>query len=68
MTAVRSSDPAFIAAVGGYLEQLAPVVVPRQIDQGGPIILMQVENEYGAYGKRQGVPERAGRADPRDRG
>jgi beta-galactosidase len=51
VTAVRSSDPAFIAAVGGYLQRLAPVVVPRQIDQGGPIIMMQVENEYGAYGR-----------------
>jgi beta-galactosidase len=51
VTAVRSSDPAFMTAVRGYLEQLAPVVVPRQIDQGGPIIMMQVENEYGAYGR-----------------
>ncbi len=33
-----------------YLEQLAPVLVPRQIDHGGPIVLVQVENEYGAYG------------------
>ena len=62
VTAVRSSDPAFIAAVGGYLEQLAPVVVPRQIDQGGPIIMMQVENEYGAYGRdRAYLSELAGR-------
>ncbi len=35
----------------GYLKRLAPVVVSRQIDQGGPIIMMQVENEYGAYGR-----------------
>jgi beta-galactosidase len=33
-----------------YLEQLARVLVPRQIDHGGPIVLVQVENEYGAYG------------------
>jgi beta-galactosidase len=24
--------------------------VPRQVDRGGPVILVQVENEYGAYG------------------
>jgi beta-galactosidase len=49
--AVRSADPAFMTAVRGYLGQLAPVVVSRQIDRGGPIIMMQVENEYGAYGR-----------------
>ncbi|GAA3343161.1 beta-galactosidase [Curtobacterium pusillum] len=47
---VRRNEPQFLAAVQRYLEQLAPVLVPRQIDQGGPIVLVQVENEYGAYG------------------
>ena len=50
VTSIRGNDPAFMAAVGHYLEQLAPVVVPRQVDRGGPVILMQIENEYGAYG------------------
>ncbi|OII23096.1 glycoside hydrolase family 35 protein [Curtobacterium sp. MCBA15_013] len=48
--AVRRDEPGFLAAVQGYLEHLAPVLVPRQIDHGGPIVLVQVENEYGAYG------------------
>jgi beta-galactosidase len=47
---VRRDEPQYLAAVENYLEQLAPVLVPRQIDQGGPIILVQIENEYGAYG------------------
>jgi len=47
---VRRDEPGFLAAVQGYLERLAPVLVPRQIDNGGPIVLVQVENEYGAYG------------------
>jgi beta-galactosidase len=47
---VRTSDPAFMAAVREYLERLAPVIVGRQADRGGPVILVQVENEYGAYG------------------
>ena len=50
MAGIRSDDPVFMAAVRGYLEQLAPVIVPRQVDRGGPVILVQVENEYGAYG------------------
>jgi beta-galactosidase len=48
--AVRCNDPQYMAAVNRYLSQLAPVLVPRQVDQGGPVILVQVENEYGAYG------------------
>ncbi|MFC7614997.1 beta-galactosidase family protein [Actinokineospora soli] len=49
-TGVRRSEPAYLAAVEDYLRQLAPVLVPRQVDNGGPIVLVQVENEYGAYG------------------
>jgi beta-galactosidase len=48
---VRRDEPQFMAAIEQYLHALAPVVIPRQIDRGGPVILMQVENEYGAYGK-----------------
>jgi beta-galactosidase len=47
---IRRSEPAYLTAVEEYLRQLAPILVPRQIDQGGPIILTQIENEYGAYG------------------
>ncbi|WP_223624677.1 glycoside hydrolase family 35 protein [Microbacterium sp. EST19A] len=47
---LRRTNTAYLDAVREYLEQLAPVLVPRQIHRGGPIILVQVENEYGAYG------------------
>ncbi|MGH3208016.1 MAG: glycoside hydrolase family 35 protein [Trebonia sp.] len=47
---IRRNDPTYMAAVAGYLNALAPVLVPRQVDRGGPVILVQVENEYGAYG------------------
>jgi beta-galactosidase len=47
---VRRDEPGFLGAVSSYLQALAPVLVPRQIDHGGPIVLVQVENEYGAYG------------------
>ena len=39
-----------MSAVSDYFQRLAPVLVPRQVNRGGPIILVQVENEYGAYG------------------
>ena len=47
---VRSADPRFLAPVTRFLDRVLEIVVPRQIDRGGPVILMQVENEYGAYG------------------
>nr|AAC45218.1 beta-galactosidase [Arthrobacter sp.] len=47
---IRTSDPVYMALVRSYMEALAPILVPRQIDRGGPIILVQIENEYGAYG------------------
>lgn len=47
---VRSADPRFLAPVTAFLRRVLKIVVPRQIDRGGPVILMQVENEYGAYG------------------
>ena len=48
---VRSSEPGYLAAVDSYFEALLPIVVERQISRGGPVVLLQIENEYGDYGK-----------------
>ena len=47
---VRRNEPYFMAAVEGYLKQVLAIVNPRQITEGGSVILVQIENEYGAYG------------------
>jgi beta-galactosidase len=47
---VRRSEPKYLAAVEEYFDQLLPIVQPLQIQHGGPVILVQIENEYGAYG------------------
>ncbi|MFJ9614651.1 beta-galactosidase [Streptomyces noursei] len=47
---VRTRDAAFLRAVDGWWEVLLPQVVARQCDRGGPVVLVQVENEYGSYG------------------
>ncbi|WEO77948.1 beta-galactosidase [Cryobacterium sp. SO2] len=47
---VRRNEPLYMAAVAEYFDQLLPIVASRQIDRGGPVILVQIENEYGAYG------------------
>ena len=48
---VRSSEPGYLAAVGSFFDFLLPIVEERQVTRGGPVILLQIENEYGAYGK-----------------
>ena len=47
---VRSRNPQFLAAARAWLLRLGREVAPLQIGSGGPIILVQVENEYGSYG------------------
>ncbi len=47
---IRSLEPRYLAAVSGYLRRVMDIVAPLQVDRGGPVILLQVENEYGAYG------------------
>ncbi|MFJ9716451.1 beta-galactosidase [Streptomyces sp. NPDC101213] len=46
----RSSDPRFTDAVDRYLDLLLPPLLPHMAASGGPVIAVQVENEYGAYG------------------
>lgn len=50
---LRSSDPLFTAAVGAWFEQLLPVIEPLQACHGGPVVALQIENEYGSYGDDQ---------------
>ncbi|MET0781861.1 MAG: beta-galactosidase family protein [Microbacterium sp.] len=47
---LRSSEPGYLAAVTGFLRRVYDIVAPRQVSHGGPVILVQIENEYGAYG------------------
>lgn len=47
---VRSTYPGFLKAVDLYFTELFKHIVPLQITNGGPIIMMQVENEYGSFG------------------
>jgi len=47
---LRCMDPRYIAAAKRYIEHLAKEVVPLQCINGGPILMVQIENEYGSYG------------------
>jgi beta-galactosidase len=48
---LRSRDPRYLDAVKSYLKEVGRVLGPLQITHGGPIIMAQVENEYGYFGK-----------------
>ncbi|RXZ71434.1 glycoside hydrolase family 35 protein [Agromyces albus] len=46
----RSSEPTYLDAVTEFLRQVYEIVAPLQVQHGGPVVLVQIENEYGAYG------------------
>ena len=45
----RSDNPAFLAACERYLNALGEQLAPHTVTNGGNIIMVQVENEYGSY-------------------
>ena len=45
-----SADARYMAAVQRYIQQLAPRVKPLLVANGGPVLMIQVENEYGSFG------------------
>ncbi|HXA43912.1 MAG TPA: beta-galactosidase [Candidatus Angelobacter sp.] len=47
---LRSRDPHYLGPAKSYLKEVGRVLGPLQITHGGPIIMVQVENEYGFYG------------------
>lgn len=42
-------DKRYTDAVARYIHELAKVVKPYLVENGGPIIMTQIENEYGSY-------------------
>ncbi|MEP7231326.1 MAG: beta-galactosidase family protein [Ginsengibacter sp.] len=47
---IRCMDTRYMAAVTRYITRLAKEVAPLQCTNGGPIVMVQIENEYGSYG------------------
>uniref|UniRef100_A0A671UKL3 Beta-galactosidase n=1 Tax=Sparus aurata TaxID=8175 RepID=A0A671UKL3_SPAAU len=46
---LRTSDPDYLAAVDRWMGKLLSLMKPYLYQNGGPIITVQVENEYGSY-------------------
>ena len=47
---IRSHDPKYVEPTTRWIKRLGQELAPLQIGNGGPIILVQVENEYGSFG------------------
>ena len=47
---VRCMDPRYTTAAERYIKALALQVSDLQVTKGGPILMVQIENEYGSFG------------------
>jgi beta-galactosidase len=47
---LRSRDPEFLVPACRFLEEVGRILAPQQVTRGGPLLMVQVENEYGFYG------------------
>jgi beta-galactosidase len=48
---LRTRDAAFVRPARRWMAEVGRVLGPLQITQGGPILMVQVENEYGFFGE-----------------
>jgi beta-galactosidase len=61
-TVVRSRDPKYLVPASRWLHRLGEELAPLQLARGGPIIAVQVENEYGSFGDDREYLEQTRRA------
>ena len=48
---LRSTDEKFMVPAERWIKRLGQELAPLQLARGGPILAVQVENEYGSFGK-----------------
>jgi beta-galactosidase len=51
------TDAHYMAAVTRYYAELVPRIRPLMVANGGPVLMIQIENEYGSYGSDQAYVE-----------
>ena len=47
---LRCSDPRYLAACEAYVLKVGEAIRDLQVHRGGPVLMVQVENEYGSFG------------------
>ena len=54
---IRTDNKPFLDSCRVYINQLAKQVLDLQVTQGGPVIMVQAENEFGSYvAQRKDIP------------
>jgi beta-galactosidase len=46
---VRSKEPQYLEAYHNYIKAVGKQLAPLQVNHGGNILMVQIENEYGSY-------------------
>ena len=47
---LRCDNEIYFEKLENYIRAIAPIIQPRLVDNGGNVIMLQVENEYASYG------------------
>lgn len=47
---IRTQDPAYTEPVTAYMDELIPKLLPHLITNGGNVLMVAAENEYGSFG------------------
>ncbi|WP_430598173.1 glycoside hydrolase family 35 protein [Enterococcus sp. DIV2467a] len=50
---MRSNNPTYLKHVVEYYDVLMEKIVPHQLANGGNILMIQIENEYGSFGEEK---------------
>src|SRR5664280_733450 len=48
---LRTLEPRYMEAAQRYMTKLAEIIKPFLVTKGGPLLMLQIENEYGSFGK-----------------
>lgn len=51
---IRCDHEPYLEKVQAFFQRLFPILIPRLCTNGGNILMVQVENEYGSYGNDKG--------------
>ena len=54
---LRTNNTAYLAAVDEWWHALLPLIAPYTYANGGPIVQVAIENEYGSYGDTSSNPD-----------
>eukprot|EP01064_Diplonema_japonicum_P015192 TRINITY_DN22959_c0_g1_i1.p1 TRINITY_DN22959_c0_g1~~TRINITY_DN22959_c0_g1_i1.p1 ORF type:complete len:779 (+),score=175.20 TRINITY_DN22959_c0_g1_i1:42-2339(+) len=54
---IRTYEPNYIGLVTAYFKELHAQLKPMLYSNGGPVVMLQVENEFGSYGNVESNPK-----------